>query len=40
VKQISGLVQGLTVGVTAYLNRRRKAMREAPGAMDDEELFI
>jgi len=40
VKQISGLVQGLTVGVTAYLNRRRKAMREASGAMEDEELFI
>jgi|SRR5579864_8391206 len=40
VRQISGLVQALSVGVTSYLHRRRKAMGEGPGAMEDEELFI
>jgi len=40
VRQISGIIQGLSVGVTAYLNRRRKAMAEGHGAVEDEELFI
>ena len=40
VRQISGIVQGLSVGLTAYLNRRSKAMGNAPRAGDDEELFI
>lgn len=40
VRQISGLVQGLSVGLTSYLHRRRKVMGDAPGAGEDEELFI
>jgi ABC-type transporter Mla subunit MlaD len=40
VRQISGVVQGLSVALTSYLQRRRKAMGSAPGAVEDEELFI
>ena len=40
VRQISGLVQGLSVGLASYLQRRRKAMGKTAGAVEDEELFI
>ena len=39
VKQISGIMQGLSVGIGAFLHRRRKAAADALGAQDDE-LFI
>jgi methyl-accepting chemotaxis protein len=39
MKQISGIVQGLSVGIGAYLNRRRKAAMTA-GGVEDEEMFI
>lgn len=40
VRQISGVVQGLSVALTSYLQRRRKAMGSSTGAVEDEELFI
>jgi methyl-accepting chemotaxis protein len=40
MKQLSGVMQGLTVGIGSFLNRRRKAAMEASGARDDEEMFI
>src|SRR5437899_3127575 len=40
MKQLSGLMQGLSVGIGAYLSRRRKAAMEAAGASEDEEMFI
>jgi hypothetical protein len=40
MKQLSGLMQGLSVGIGAYLSRRRKAAMEAAGATEDEEMFI
>jgi methyl-accepting chemotaxis protein len=42
MKQLTGVIQGLSVGVGAFLNRRRKAAMEAAGsrASDDDEMFI
>lgn len=43
LKQLTGVIQGLSVGVGAFLARRRKAAMEsgqATGRGDDEEMFI
>jgi uncharacterized protein YneF (UPF0154 family) len=41
MKQLTGVIQGLSVGVGAFLNRRRKAAVEsAQSGRDDEEMFI
>ena len=42
MKQLTGVIQGLSVGVGAFLNRRRKAAMEAAaaGRADDDEMFI
>jgi len=42
MKQLTGVIQGLSVGVGAFLNRRRKAQMESAqtGRTDDEEMFI
>src|SRR4051812_8836476 len=42
MKQLTGVIQGLSVGVGAFLNRRRKAAMESAqsGRTDDEEMFI
>ena len=43
LKQLTGVIQGLSVGVGAFLARRRKAAMEsaaASGREDDEEMFI
>ena len=42
LKQLTGVIQGLSVGVGAFLNRRRKSQMEAAqsGRTDDEEMFI
>jgi methyl-accepting chemotaxis protein len=39
VKQLTGIVQGISAGLGAYISRRRRAPGEAIG-VDDEELFI
>ena len=38
VKQVSGIIQGLSVGIGAFLSRRRNRSGEL--VVDDEELFI
>lgn len=38
VKQISGIIQGLSVGIGAFLSRRRSSSGEM--VVEDEELFI
>jgi hypothetical protein len=38
VKQISGIVQGLSVGIGAFLSKRRR--RSGEMVVEDEELFI
>jgi methyl-accepting chemotaxis protein len=41
MKQLTGVIQGLSVGVGAFLSRRRKAAAESSMASgDDEEMFI
>src|SRR5437899_7808387 len=40
MKQLAGVIQGLSVGIGSFLNRRRKAAMEASGATEDEEMFI
>ena len=42
LKQLTGVIQGLSVGVGAFLARRRKASMEsgAAGRGDDDEMFI
>src|SRR3954467_8169193 len=41
MKQLTGVIQGLSVGVGAFLNRRRKAAVEsAQAGRDDDEMFI
>ena len=40
VKQMSAIMQGLSVAVGAYLGRRRKAALDQASAVEDEELFI
>jgi hypothetical protein len=40
MKQLAGVVQGLSVGIGSFLSRRRKAAMEASGATEDEEMFI
>jgi hypothetical protein len=40
VKQMSAIMQGLSVGIGTFLQRRRKAAIDAATAVEDEELFI
>lgn len=40
VKQLSAIMQGLSVGIGTFLQRRRKAAIDAATAVEDEELFI
>lgn len=40
VKKLTGIMQGLSVGIGAYIQRRRKATMEAATAVEDDELFI
>ena len=43
LKQLTGVIQGLSVGVGSFLARRRKAAMEnaqSSGRTDDEEMFI
>ena len=40
VRQISGLVQGLSVGIGAFLGHRRRRRRNGARSTQDEELFI
>jgi methyl-accepting chemotaxis protein len=43
LKQLTGVIQGLSVGVGAFLARRRKAAMESAGGSgrgDDDEMFI
>jgi ABC-type transporter Mla subunit MlaD len=40
VKQMSAIMQGLSVGIGTFLHRRRKAAIDAATAVEDEELFI
>ncbi len=40
VKKLTGIMQGLSVGLGAYIQRRRKATMEATTAVQDDELFI
>jgi ABC-type transporter Mla subunit MlaD len=40
VKKLTGIMQGLSVGLGAYIQRRRKATMEAVTAVEDDELFI
>jgi hypothetical protein len=40
VKKLTGIMQGLSVGLGAYIQRRRKATMEAATAVEDDELFI
>jgi hypothetical protein len=40
MKQLSGVIQGLSVGIGSFLARRRKAAMETAGAGDDEEMFF
>ncbi|MCU1310567.1 MAG: hypothetical protein JWO20_1692 [Candidatus Angelobacter sp.] len=40
MKQLSGVIQGLSVGIGSFLARRRKTSMESAGARDDEEMFI
>lgn len=40
VRKLTGIMQGLSVGLGAYIQRRRKATMEAVTAVEDDELFI
>jgi methyl-accepting chemotaxis protein len=40
VRKLTGIMQGLSVGLGAYIQRRRKASLEAMTAVEDDELFI
>jgi len=40
VRQISGIVQGLSVGIGAFLGQRRRRRRNGARSTQDEELFI
>ena len=40
VKKLTGIMQGLSVGLGAYLQRRRKSALDAMTAVEDDELFI
>jgi len=40
VRQISGIVQGLSVGIGAFLGQQRRRRRRNGAAGQDEELFI
>ena len=39
VKQVSGIIQGLTAGIQVFMNRSRKS-GDHPRMVEDEELFI
>lgn len=40
VRKLTGIMQGLSVGLGAYIQRRRKATLDATTAAEDDELFI
>jgi ABC-type transporter Mla subunit MlaD len=40
VRKLTGIMQGLSVGLGAYIRRRRKASLDAMTAIEDDELFI
>jgi hypothetical protein len=40
VRQISGIVQGVSVGISAFFGHNRRARRNSARATQDEELFI
>jgi len=40
VRKLTGIMQGLSVGLGAYIQRRRKASLDAMTAVEDDELFI
>jgi hypothetical protein len=40
VRKLTGIMQGLSVGLGAYIQRRRKASLETATAVEDDELFI
>lgn len=40
VKKLTGILQGLSVGIGAYIQRRRKSAHETLTAIEDDELFI
>jgi methyl-accepting chemotaxis protein len=40
VRKLTGIMQGLSVGLGAYIQRRRKASLETMTAVEDDELFI
>jgi hypothetical protein len=40
VRKLTGIMQGLSVGLGAYIQRRRKAALETATAVEDDELFI
>jgi methyl-accepting chemotaxis protein len=40
VRKLTGIMQGLSVGLSAYIQRRRKASLDAMTATEDDELFI
>jgi len=40
VRKLTGIMQGLSVGLGAYLQRRRKAALDNMSAVEDDELFI
>jgi hypothetical protein len=40
VRKLTGIMQGLSVGLGAYIQRRRKASLDAMTATEDDELFI
>jgi hypothetical protein len=40
VRKLTGIMQGLSVGLGAYIQRRRKSALDAATAVEDDELFI
>lgn len=40
VRKLTGIMQGLSVGLGTYIQRRRKATLDAMRAIEDDELFI
>lgn len=40
VRKLTGIMQGLSVGLGAYIQRRRKSALETATAVEDDELFI
>ena len=40
VRKLTGIMQGLSVGLGTYIQRRRKSALDAATAVEDDELFI